>query len=130
MQKGDRNTKFFHSTATQRRQKNTILGLQDDFGCWRDNAEDIEIIMLDYYTSIFQSDMPSTFEVVKEALEPKVTPEMNAALLREFHPDEVRNALQQMHLLKSPRPDGMPPVFYKKFWNVVGQMLPIVFLVL
>ena len=121
MQEGDRNTKFFHSTATQRRRKNTILGLQDDFGCWRDNAEDIETIVLDYYTSIFQSDMPSTFAAVEDALEPKVTPEMNAALLSEFHPDEVKDALQQMHPLKSPGPDGMPPVFYQKFWNVVGS---------
>ena len=77
--------------------------------------------MLDYYTSIFQSDMPSTFAAVEDALEPKVTPEMNAALLSEFHPDEVKDALQQMHPLKSPRPDGMPPVFYQKFWNVVGS---------
>ena len=55
------------------------MGLQDDFGCWRDNVEDIETIVLDYYTSIFQSGMPSTFAAVEEALEPKVTPEMNAA---------------------------------------------------
>ena len=65
--------------------------------------------------------MPSTFAAVEDALEPKVTPEMNVALLSEFHPDEVKDALQQMHPLKSPRPDGMPPVFYQKFWNVVGS---------
>ena len=30
MQQGDRNTKFFHSTTSQRRQKNTIVGIQDE----------------------------------------------------------------------------------------------------
>ena len=78
-----------------------------------------ETIVLDYYTSIFQSDMPSTFATVEEALEPKVTPEMNAVLLSEFHHDEVRDALQQMHPLKSPGPDCMSPVFYQKFWNIL-----------
>ena len=119
MQEGDRNTKYFHSITTQRCRKNTILGLRDDFGCWKDNVEDIETIVFDYYTSIFQSDMPSTFATVEEALEPKVTPEMNAALLSEFHHDEVRDALQQMHPLKSPGPDCMSPVFYQKFWNIL-----------
>ena len=78
MQEGDQNTKFFHSTSTHRCRKNTILGLQDEFGCWRDSEEDMETIVLDYYTSIFQSDMPSRFEAVEQALEPNVTPEMNA----------------------------------------------------
>lgn len=59
--------------------------------------------------------MPSRFDAVEQALEPKVTPEMNPILLREFHVDEVRNTLQQMHLLKSPGPDNMPPIFYQKF---------------
>lgn len=77
--------------------------------------------MLDYYTSIFQFDMPTSFEAVEEALEPKVTPKMNAIPLSEFHVDEVRNALQLMHPFKSPRPDGMPPIFYQKFWNIVGS---------
>ena len=47
--------------------------------------------------------MPSTFAAVEEALEPKVTPEMNATLLNEFHPDEVRDALQQMHPAQIPQ---------------------------
>ena len=120
MQQGDRNTKFFHSTASQRRQKNTIVGIQDEQGNWMESDEDIERIVLEYYQSIYQSDMPSGFDAVMQAIEPKVTPEMNASLTKEFRPDEVWTALQQMHPLKSPGPDGMPPIFYQKFWNIVG----------
>ena len=31
---GDRNTKFFHTSASQRRRKNWIAGLQDPSGVW------------------------------------------------------------------------------------------------
>ena len=50
-----------------------------------------------------------------QALDGWVTQEMNDSLLRDFQPEEVAIALQQMHPIKSLRPDGMPPIFYKKF---------------
>lgn len=85
-----------------------------------ESDEDIERIVLNYYQSIYQLDMPSCFDVVVQAIEPKVTPKMNASLTREFHPNKVWIALQQMHPLKSLGPDGMPPIFCQKFWNIVS----------
>ena len=54
-------------------------------------------------------------------METKVTAEMNDSLLQAFQPEEVHAALQQMHPIKSPGPDGMPPIFFQKYWNIVGQ---------
>lgn len=66
------------------------------------------------------SDSSTQFTVVEQVLEPKVTEEMNIVLTKEFQPDEVWKALQQMHPMKSLGPDGIPPVFNQKFWNIVG----------
>ncbi|KAL0409776.1 UNVERIFIED_CONTAM: hypothetical protein Sradi_1912000 [Sesamum radiatum] len=34
---------------------------------------------------------------------------------------EVTKALYQMAPLKSPGPDGMPPIFFQSFWHIVKQ---------
>lgn len=33
--------------------------------------------------------------------------------------EEVSKAPRQMHLFKSPGPDGMSPIFFQKFWHIV-----------
>jgi hypothetical protein len=53
------------------------------------------------------------------ALEPWVTPTMNAALLTEFTMEEVDGALSQMHPLKSLGPDDFSACFYQRSWDIV-----------
>ena len=53
-------------------------------------------------------------------MDKRVTPEMNEELIKEFKVVEVWQALQQMHPTKSPESDGMSPIFYQKYWDVVG----------
>ena len=48
---------------------------------------------------------------------------MHDGLLKEFTADEVRVALDNIGDLKAPGPDGMPAVFYKKFWDTVGDQV-------
>jgi hypothetical protein len=46
---------------------------------------------------------------------------MNDLLLAPFTGEEVWAALECIGDLKAPGPDGMPSVFYKQFWNLVGE---------
>ena len=46
---------------------------------------------------------------------------MNGELLGMFKEEEIKAALNQMHPTKAPGPDGMLPIFFQKYWDVVGQ---------
>ena len=45
---------------------------------------------------------------------------MNSSLLKEFMSCEVEQAIKQMAPSKFQGPDGMPPIFYQKHWQVMG----------
>ena len=45
---------------------------------------------------------------------------MNDMLLQEFTKEEIKQGLDSIGDLKAPGIDGMPSLFYKKYWNIVG----------
>ena len=45
---------------------------------------------------------------------------MNQSLLRDYTDEEIKLALDSMGELKAPGTDGMPALFYKQFWDIVG----------
>ena len=67
--------------------------------------------MIKLYQKLFTSSEPVNLDEILEQIPTMVTEEMNSELLKEFTVEEVENALKQMAPLKSPGPDGMPPLF-------------------
>ena len=118
---GDKNTKFFHQRASQRRRKNTIEGLYDADGVWRRDAGEIAGIAEEYYKSLFTASCNLNTEAVLASVDRVVTGDMINDLVRPYTAEEVRMALVQMHPSKAPGPDGMTPFFFQKFWHIVGQ---------
>ena len=117
---GDRNTKFFHATTSQRRRKNWIVGLQDLNGVWQEDKEEIERTILGYFENIYKSDQPTNFKASLSLITTRVSTDMNEDLNADFMAEEVWNALKQMHPTKAPGLDGMSPIFFKHYWNIVG----------
>lgn len=73
------------------------------------------------YQSLFLSHAGGLEDNVLQCVQRRVTQEMNESLLAPFSGDEVWAALESIGDLKAPGPDGMPSVFYKRFWNLVGE---------
>ena len=120
---GDRNTKFFHATANNRQRKNRIEGISNSEGRWREDRMEVENVILEYFTEIYSTSYPTEFDASLNAVGSRVSEEMNVELLREFREEEVWRALMQMHPTKSPGPDGMSPIFFQKYWDVVGPQV-------
>ena len=52
---------------------------------------------------------------------PTLTEEHIQFLSRPFSDNEIQEATFSPHPLKSPGPDGMPPIFYQKNWEEFKQ---------
>ncbi|XP_021721054.1 uncharacterized protein LOC110688597 [Chenopodium quinoa] len=95
---GDRNTKYFHHMAAQRRSKNYIKGLMNTDGVRLTGNKDIEKIILDFYGSLFAkgaTDDTLTEEVLN-CVPTLVTEGMNLSLCRAYSEAEIFAALSQM----------------------------------
>ena len=119
MRWGDHNMKFFHAMTTQRQRHNKIEGLWGADGAWHEEKEEVEQIILEYFSEIFSTSHPNIGEASLDAVKLRISTEMNNTLLAECKEAEIKSALNQMHPTKVPRSEGMPPIFYHKYWDVV-----------
>lgn len=109
---GDRNTKFFHACANQRKKKNQIFKIQDAQGATWESPEEIKVAFVDYFANLFTAGGGSNMDQCLQNINTKVTDEMNNELLKDFSCEEVTFALKQMGPLKALRPDGFPARFF------------------
>lgn len=82
-QMGDRNMKYFHACANQRRKKNFIYKISDQNNIVVIEREDIEVAFKDHFEGIYTSSNPTTkaIEGCLKCVENRVTKEMNIELL-------------------------------------------------
>jgi hypothetical protein len=121
LQKGDRNTTFFHAACRERLKKNQIARLRREDNVWLEGEEEKRAYIANYFAMLFRSNGGHTSQLLLNAVDSRISPAMNENLVKEFTREEVRVALDSIGDLKAPGPDGMPSVFYKNFWETVGD---------
>ncbi|KAK4383756.1 hypothetical protein Sango_2746200 [Sesamum angolense] len=88
--------------------------ITDAHGTKHTNIHGIQSVIMEHFHTLFWSSNPSphVIDETLSVLEPKVSSEMNDALLLPFTSNEVHRAFQQMYSYKSPGPNDMSPIFF------------------
>ncbi|XP_020412490.1 uncharacterized protein LOC18793550 [Prunus persica] len=102
LKEGDRNTRFFHQRASNRKQRNYVKGLRDNTGRWREDEQGLQYVVLDYFTHLFTSSASGSEGESIDAVESRVTPDMNNLLLTDYCDAEIHEAVFQMYPTKAP----------------------------
>jgi hypothetical protein len=114
---------FFQNFATNRRRKNFIKFLIDDHGVKHKDAVNMKNVVQSYFINLFESEVDHLHPGELADVETRVTPEMNSELMAPFTREEVKSALFNIGDLKAPGPDGLHAIFFKRFWNMLGEDL-------
>jgi hypothetical protein len=73
--------------------------------------------------TLFESEIQQTDARLLERVHPRVTNEMNEALLKPYTAEEVKTAMFSIGDYKASGTDGLHVVFFKNFWSVVGDQV-------
>lgn len=103
-----------------KKKKNTIEKLRNNQGIWCSNPCELDDLITKHFQNLFSSG-GCVCEPVLSCIESCIIALHNQLLLEPFMAIDVNDALFSMHPDKSPGPDGMNPVFYKKIWHIVGK---------
>lgn len=78
-------------------------------------------MIVDFYKDLFSTSREPIQGHQLDIIECRVDDSMLKVLNKSYHKDDIVYALREMHPFKSPGPEGLRSMFYKKYWEVVGD---------
>lgn len=93
---GNKNTKYFHATTIQRRQRNKLTMLKIDEQHWTRDPKALKQHVMDYYCSLYDSVGPRNIQPILNHCPTVVTTEMNQLLMVDVTEEEVKEAVFQL----------------------------------
>ena len=85
------------------------------------DEDGIANILVCYYQGLFTSSNLWRIGEVVVGIPCSILDEMNQSLNVEYTREDVVTALKQMEPLKAPSPNGLPPLFFQHYWQLVGD---------
>jgi hypothetical protein len=125
--KGDRNTKYFHIVANQRRRKTTMLSLDDHEGTVQ-STEEIIKVATKYYKDLLKFEPRPNISIDDNFFNEgeRVIAEENAGLEVVFT-EEVKIVIFGSYSDGAPGPDSLTFSFHQIFWDLIKQDLMAMF---
>jgi hypothetical protein len=105
---GDKNTRFFHLRASQRKKKNRVAELSKSDGTVTTDEGEMGSIANSFYQNLYSSEGVSGMDEALRCVPTRVYPAMNRKLNSDFEAKEVKTPLFEMYPTKLPGPDGFP----------------------
>ncbi|KAA3471353.1 reverse transcriptase [Gossypium australe] len=118
---GDRNSAFFHKYASARRRTNTISRLESEEGQEVTDNLQINEVASHYFQNLFSTTGEGDSTYLLEGISTTISSEINSVLLSVYSREEIQKALKGMGPTKAPSFDGFPPLFFQKYWHIVGK---------
>ncbi|XP_075088125.1 uncharacterized protein LOC142170186 [Nicotiana tabacum] len=119
----DANTRFFHSSTLNRRIRNRILSLKEESGYWLYDQGGIKTSIFSFFKNLYtssQSQAPiSTTNHID--MTHTISDSLSNSLNRPLKMGEIKLAILSFKSFKTPGPDGLHPLFYQKYWSIVGN---------
>jgi hypothetical protein len=117
---GDANTTFFHAFANGRKRKCAIHSLSSDHGLVT-GKEAIQELIYSFYRNLLGAEEPKLLSIRPDLWpsQQMVSAQENDELMRSFTAEELDFVLHETKTDTAPGPDGLPVLFYKKFWPVL-----------
>jgi hypothetical protein len=121
---GDRNTKYFHVVANQRRRKITIHSVEGPEGVV-DNTNDILKVATQYYKNLFKYELSQKQKIDENFFNSdEMLKAKDKDLLEDrFTEEEIRKVVFVSYSDRAPGPDGLSFMFYQIFWKVIKKDL-------
>ena len=110
---GDRNSKFFHESVKVNRAKRKLIKIRDSNGAeqWYEEAK--AQVAVDYFSTLFKSSNPSSYQPWFQDMRPRVSEAMNQALVSVVTDEEIKGAVFSIKASSAPGPDDMSGLFFQ-----------------
>ncbi len=103
--------------------RNFIAEIKLQNNQWIQAQADIEKYFTDHFVELFQSTTPVIPDELENLFILTISTEDNINIAGVPDYKEVKDVIWSMHPLKAPGPDGLPGLFFKHYWDIVGDQV-------